>query len=482
MHRFLLFFTAIICVQLSACTSQHFSKNVDILPFDRVEATASGDIEDALLIRGIGQEWVGHLECYADGSRVLFGETVGSFGGSVDILAAKISPDRKLHWARTIGGRNMERLHEVHPTSDGGFLLVSASDSLFHTPLPGRRDQRPLVIKLSATGKVEWAVSIEQEGDNLFGQLVDVVESGDGSYILVGQARRNVGPGSYRWDMAALKLNANGKSVWGRRYDVGVDSTATGVVLAEENEIVLIGHTLKDDNTSEKPNNDAIILGVDQNGVPIRGYTLTSEGRGLQPFSIIASAGRLTMSGIANRRGGYDIMSMAINPEGVLQWAKTYKHGLGEVSAAIAMTETTGGTYAFAGWYGGKRVQSATGPYSRGLYSVVLVISLQGELAVATTFGGDKDDEARFVGSARDGRLCVALNTEIINPPNSDVLTFLWKPPSRNNVGDFQEAPMIAFTRPLIPNDSDVVYRSESLAADLLVVRELESVKAPSSE
>lgn len=148
------------------------------------------EITQSMLLGGLGLDRGRKLDCDSAGNCTLFGSTFKSFGESTDIFVIRLNPNHTPEWARTYGGTNKDTLQDVVASRDGGYLLFGSSQSLFITPLKvlsPHRVPRPLIVKLSHGGDVEWAKLVQFNDSKAQTKLFSATQTTDGGFVLVGQ-------------------------------------------------------------------------------------------------------------------------------------------------------------------------------------------------------------------------------------------------------------------------------------------------------
>ncbi len=134
-----------------------------------------------------------------------------------NLSLCQISPS--IEWQRCIGGFDIEDVQQAIPTRDGGYILVSVSysyDGDVHNASPNTFNG--WVVKLNPEGQIEWSRSVE--GDNISG-LHSVIEATDGSFILVGFTKSLYIGGIKthgQSDALVIKLNKDGVIIWQKTY------------------------------------------------------------------------------------------------------------------------------------------------------------------------------------------------------------------------------------------------------------------------
>jgi hypothetical protein len=150
--------------------------------------------------------------------------------GNADILLIKLDRNGNTIWLNTYGGQK----------NDFGYAMIESADtsliSAGNTESFGQGFQDAYVLRINANGVVEWSKTyggVDYESVN----SIDIDEKG---FVLVGQTK-SFGAG---WeDIYALRINANGDTLWTRTYgDINRDIGKT--VKNNKNGYVICANTL----------------------------------------------------------------------------------------------------------------------------------------------------------------------------------------------------------------------------------------------
>ena len=97
---------------------------------------------------------------------------------SLLIILGIIFMPLKAQWAMTYGGGDKDEAFSIISTSDNGYLLLGTTTSF------GPGDYDALVLKISASGELEWQKIYRTSGDD---KIFDAVELPGGGYLLAGE-------------------------------------------------------------------------------------------------------------------------------------------------------------------------------------------------------------------------------------------------------------------------------------------------------
>ena len=145
----------------------------------------------------------------ADGGYLVLGEIRPKpVNGTIDIniWLLKLSATGAIEWQYIYGGPGRERPYHVRQTSDGGYVVVAMTTSF------GAVGVDAWVLKLDALGGIQW--------QKAYGPAAyDIQQTSDGGYIMVGQTTYFPGYDYFSSvDAWVVKLDSVGNVVWEKAY------------------------------------------------------------------------------------------------------------------------------------------------------------------------------------------------------------------------------------------------------------------------
>lgn len=424
------FLFVLLSVFFTACASPTIRDSIDIRPIISPGVSTDLGITDVYMIGGMGADWAQKIICSQDGSYILFGETIKSFGESTDFLAVRVSSDNRIIWAKTYGGPHKDSLSDAISTLDGGYLMLGSSQSLFFTPLPGHKTERPFLVKISQTGDPQWALTLERIKGSLFTMLTDVLQTKDGGYILAGQVRIETAKDTFKWNTAIAKLTQNGEPLWACRYDQGIDDIGRSVEELPDGSLIIMGFTLKDQSLKDS----FFILKTDSTGLPIwaKSYSSTNSLYALSSL-LLKNDGLLIVGRVDMSTEDADFFSAKVTLSGDIIWSKAY--GSPTVDQPISVAMSSFYEYIITG---------RSGNVEKGLQDgVAIIIGTDGKLKTSSLIGGPLNDDLRSASFLQKGKYCIALSTESFHATYSDILTALWTPKNSHASSAFSETGLI---------------------------------------
>jgi len=125
-------------------------------------------------------------------------------------------------WEKNYGGTQTEAFTDMIPTTDGGYVLLGATESHDNDiPANVHSGVDIFVVKINSTGTLQWARSIGGNGNETGYAMV---EDADGDIVIVGDAYSAnqdfmmipfAGGGK---DVVVISLNSDGTIEWQKRY------------------------------------------------------------------------------------------------------------------------------------------------------------------------------------------------------------------------------------------------------------------------
>jgi len=159
---------------------------------------ADGDVQWGKTYGGASGEDAEDIQHTTDGGYVVLAETSSFGAGAQDFWVLKLDPYGNIEWQRTYGGPGDEDAQPIIQTIDGGYIIAGA------TPSFGVGGEDLWVVKLSASGNIEWEKTYGGIGDD---EAISVGRTCDGGYIVAGETTSFGAGGTDLW---VLKLDPNG--------------------------------------------------------------------------------------------------------------------------------------------------------------------------------------------------------------------------------------------------------------------------------
>lgn len=183
------------------------------------------------------------------------------------------------------------------------------------------RIPRPLIIKLDHAGRVEWAKLVQFNDAQAQTAFFATAQTPDGGFVLVGSYDYLKNPTDKEWspDMFALKLAADGTTVWMHRYHLDADYGVASAVTSMPDGRIAVAAGYFDDASDE----GFLTMTLSPNGSPVQVIKYPGP---LNPFTIAVQA-----DGQALVAGSYDVkgkpqaaFTLSLDQKGVQKFGHIY--------------------------------------------------------------------------------------------------------------------------------------------------------------
>ena len=196
-----------------------------------IKTDAYGNVQWTKTYGGWNQDEARSVHQTSDGGYILAGAT-NSFGaGSYDFLLIKTDANGNIIWAKTYGGTNYEDAYFVQQTSDGGYIVVGATNSF------GAGGHDIFLIKTDTNGNIIWAKTY---GGTNYDYAYSVQQTSDGGYIVAGLTTSF---GASGYDIFLIKTDGNGNIIWTKTYMGTFEDGAYYVQQTSDGGYILAGYT-----------------------------------------------------------------------------------------------------------------------------------------------------------------------------------------------------------------------------------------------
>ncbi|MFN7879321.1 MAG: hypothetical protein ACK5P1_04840, partial [Sphingobacteriia bacterium] len=295
-------------------------------------AHAQPTIEWDRTLGGSGTDFLADFWLTADGGYILGGSSQSNTSGEKsedgrgdwDVWVMKLNADRTIQWQRTLGGNKYDALCDFYQTVDGGYILggTSSSNVSGEKTENSRGGSDYWVIKLSATGTIEWQKTL---GGSANDALYPVRQTSDGGYILGGESISNSSGEKTQnnrggYDYWVVKLSATGNIEWDRTLGGSEWDLPRMLWQTSDGGYILGGESFSDISGEKTENSrgeqDGWLIKLDAAGNKVWDKTLGgSKGDGFGLFQLAVDGGYIlggwSSSDISgekteNSRGGSD--------------------------------------------------------------------------------------------------------------------------------------------------------------------------------
>ncbi len=267
----------------------------------------------------------------SDDGYAIAGHT-NSFGaGGYDFWLVKTNSSGDMEWNKTLGGIRDDYARAVIQTTDGGFAVAGETKSDFW------------LVKTNSSGDIEWT---QTYGGIKEDAATSLVQTSDGGYAIAGLTQSY---GAGLSDFWLVKTDSAGDMQWDKTYGGTNYDSARSVVQTADGGYALAGHT----EPHARIDVDFLLVKTDSEGNMewnrTYGGVYNDYGRAVVQTDDggYAVAGRTDSFGYS-ARPDWDAWLIKTDPEGKIQWDKTYGRRLGTENG-MAMVGTTDNGFALAG-------------------------------------------------------------------------------------------------------------------------------------
>jgi hypothetical protein len=159
-------------------------------------------------------------------------------------------------------------------------------------------------------------------GDTLFDNGLSVIETGDGYYLTAGSLQyRDLESGEINTDAYVLKIDADGDTLWARRYGGGSGDVARSVIEASDGNYVIAGYS----NSWSAGDLDFYVIKIDPDGNLIWETTIGNspgEDAGYCVREVPDSSYRIV--GTTDAYGDTDILLVGVAADNSWSWQHPY--------------------------------------------------------------------------------------------------------------------------------------------------------------
>lgn len=198
---------------------------------------------------GSGLNWGMSIQQTVDGGYIIAGKTTSFNAQGQDFYLIKTDINGDTTWTKYWGGSGDDWLNDIQQTVDGGYLLSGTYNYIGTTG-------DAYIAKTDVNGTIQWSKTYGATGDDFINH--EIISS-TGGYVFVG-ATTSYGSGNY--DLYLLKTDANGDTLWTKKYGgTGVDA-GHSLKQTPDGGYVIVGQT----NSKGNGSNDVYLIKTNSSG------------------------------------------------------------------------------------------------------------------------------------------------------------------------------------------------------------------------
>jgi hypothetical protein len=235
---------------------------------------------------------------------------------------------------KTIGGEFDDKAAGIIVSSDGGYAIAGTTSSF------GAGGSDFWLIKVDENGNMEWNTTYGGTESDVAAALIC---TSDGGYALAGETSSY---GNGETDFWLIKVDSSGNVQWNRTFGGQTDDVATCVIQTSDGGYAVAGYWLEDDSSE-----DALLVKTDSLGNVEWNRTYGGAG-GESIYSVVqTSEGGYALAGVSTSysdEGKPDFWLVKTDPNGIMEWNKTYTEQ--NTDCAKSLIQTSDGGYTLAGF------------------------------------------------------------------------------------------------------------------------------------
>lgn len=300
-----------------------------------------------------------------DGGYLLFGNSnsgdndVTNNYGLADYWLVKITANGTLSWQKNYCGSGFDVGNVIRATSDGGYIMVGYTDSKDHDVSVAKGDYDIWVLKVNATGDIQWEKSYGGSGIDLG---YDIREVSEGGYIICGSTTSSDSDLTNNYgltDYWLIRITATGAISWQKNYGGTMADEAFSVALSDDGGYVVAGSSASNnyDVSGNHGGTDLWVVKTDASGAIVWQKSLGGSGDESAMSVEQEPAGKYILAGKTTSTDGdvqglhgtlADMWVVALHNDGTYRWTKTI--GGTALDEAKAIRKTADGGYIIAGY------------------------------------------------------------------------------------------------------------------------------------
>jgi len=341
------------------------------------------------------------------------------FVSAISISAFSQSP--VIQWQKTFGGSSNEDAYSIQPTKDGGYVLTGPSESNNAEVTGNHGNQDYWVVKINDTGGIQWETSLGGSGDEV---SYCIQQTSDLGYIVAGGSTTDsngdviCSPGIEEWEFWMVKLSATGSIEWQSCYgNPGPIAFAKAYALQQTSDsgYIVAGEATQNGGEvtgNHGGNGDFWVIKVSETGnlewEKSLGGSSLDLAKSVQQTTdggyIVAGSSSSTDFQVTGNHGGSDYWVVKLNDTGAIQWEKSL--GGSEDEDCYAIQQTIDGGY-IAGGSSNSNDSQVTGNHGEYDYWVVK-LNDTGAIQWEISLGGAGNENCYSIRQTADSGYIVA--------------------------------------------------------------------------
>lgn len=328
-----------------------------------VKLDAIGTIQWQKSFGGLVQDYGISIQTTSDGGYVLAGASESNNGdatvnhGALDYWVVKLDAIGNIQWQKSFGGSGSDYGTYIQTASDGGYIVGGVSNSTGGDVTGNHNSTDSWILKLDTIGNIQWQKSLGGLGDD---SVNSIQNTADGGYIVAGDSNSIDGDitGNHGgFDYWVVKLDATGNIQWQKSLGGSGNDYGTSIQITVDGGYIIAGdsNSTNGDVTGNHGAEDYWVVKIDSAGTiqwqkSFGGLALdkaqsiiTTPDDGY----IVAGYSSSSDGDVAVNQGWYDYWLIKLDAIGTIQWQKSMGGSSIDRAQSIQFTSDVG--YIIAG-------------------------------------------------------------------------------------------------------------------------------------
>lgn len=330
-----------------------------------VKLSANGNKQWQKCLGGFDNDVAFSVKQTYDGGFIVAGNTLSNSGdvtghhGSYDCWIVKLSSTGNIEWQKCYGGTLQDYAQCIIQTADSGFAFAGYSNSNDFDVTGNHGAFDFWVVKLNATGDMQWQKSL---GGSYHDYAYSLVQSTNGTFMVAGYTSSTDGQVTgYHGgasDIWVVKLSATGSVLWKKCYGGSLQDNANSISQTTTGDFIIAGNSnsINGDLTGTHGLQDFWVYKISSSGLLLWQLALGGSANDYAYDLIQAADGGYLVTGytgsnngdVTGNHGGMDYWVAKISSSGIFKWQKCFG-GTGNDYGQSCCQAADGG-YALAGY------------------------------------------------------------------------------------------------------------------------------------
>jgi len=202
------------------------------------------------------------------GRTVSFDTDVVGFIGWVDFWLVKLNSIGEIEWQKPLGGNHVDVGYSLQQTNDDGYIVAGVTLSNDNLVIGNRGNQDFLIYKLDKLGNIIWQKCF---GGSQVDFPKNIIKTKDNGFIVIGtisSADKDIKVNNGLQDCWVVKLSEDGNIEWEKSYGGLLEEQGIDIVQTFDGGYIMIGNTNSDNGylNTLKGGMDIFVIKTDDKG------------------------------------------------------------------------------------------------------------------------------------------------------------------------------------------------------------------------